>query len=109
MTTLEATVLGRVIRVECQKLDQGWDIAVLGGDSTHIGAVTLAEPDGTEQTIERSGHKDSYVTRTWAIQLARAWKAPVCIRCGIHFDGLEEEQISTVLGVCDALLQRLGK
>ena len=60
------------ITVEAEPLDEGWDIRVTGGDRSHVGAVTLTEPDGAEQTIERPGHKDAHVSRPWAVRLAKA-------------------------------------
>ena len=53
--TLERIVLGFPIRVEIRKLDEGWDVGIFGGCKTHVGAVTLAAPDGTVETLERPG------------------------------------------------------
>lgn len=107
MRVLEKSVLGYPIRVQVQKLDEGWDILVIGGSKTHVGAVTLAEPDGTEQTLERPGHKDSHISRTWAPALAKALNAPVSVRCGIHYDGVTKVQIERIVDECSTLLQQL--
>ena len=63
---LEKQVLGYPIQAEINQLDCGWDIGIYGGCSTHVGAVTLAEPDRSFQTMEREHHKDSFVSRCWA-------------------------------------------
>lgn len=104
----ERLVLGKPIRVEAKRLDAGWDVSVMGGDMTHVGAVTLAEPDDMEQTLERPGHKDSFISRLWAVRLAKVWHAPVCVRCGIHYDNATTEQIQAIVAACNALLEEIA-
>lgn len=105
MNTWEKTVLGWPVQVQVQRLNDGFDVGVFGGCRTHVGAVTLAEPDGAAQTLERLGHKDSFVSRHWAERLAQAWGVPVCVRCGIHYDGATSEQIRQIVSACDQLLE----
>lgn len=105
MNAWEQTVLDHPIRVRVQKLDDGWDVSVEGGMRGHVGAVTLAEPDGTERTLERPGHKESGVSRAWALRLASEWNAPVCVRCGIHYDNATPEQLRIIVAACDRLLE----
>lgn len=50
---LERTVLGHPLIAELTALDEGWDVCITGGCRTHVGAVTLAEPDGQIQTLQR--------------------------------------------------------
>lgn len=45
----EVQLLGWPIRAEALRLDEGWDVSVFGGSRSHVGAVTLAEPDGSIQ------------------------------------------------------------
>ncbi|MGN0985353.1 MAG: hypothetical protein ACI4OU_02570 [Candidatus Enterenecus sp.] len=104
---LERTVLDYPIRAEVSRLDEGWDIAIFGGCCTHIGAVTLAEPDGTADTMERPHHKDSFISRNWARELAEALGAPVCVRCGIHYDNADQGQLAAILAACDDLLRTI--
>lgn len=103
--TLEQTVLGYPITAEIVRLDEGWDIGVFGGCKTHVGAVTLAEPDGTVQTLERPGHKDSFVSGHWAVELAAYLNAPVCVRCGIHYDRASPELVKAIVEECNLLLK----
>lgn len=98
---LERTVLGYPITAEIVKLDEGWDIGVFGGCKTHVGAVTLAWPDGTVQTLERPGHKDSYVSIRWGQELSAFLNAPVCVRCGIHYDNASKQQLAEIIVCCD--------
>lgn len=105
MYTWEENVLGYPVQVQATQLDDGWDIGIFGGCRTHVGAVTLAEPDGREQTQERLGHKDSHISRLWAVRLAKALGVSVCVRCGIHYDSATAEQIRAIVAACDRMLE----
>lgn len=104
---LERMVLGYPIRAEINRLDSGWDIGIYGGCSTHVGAVSLAEPSGDVETIERLHHKDSFVSVRWAKRIANRTQEPVCVRCGIHYDSATKEQLSAIIAECDGMLQEL--
>lgn len=104
---LERTVLGFPLCAEVTKLDEGWDVSIFGGCKTHVGAVTLAEPNGTVQTLERSGHKDSFVSIRWAERLAACLNAPVCVRCGIHYDHATKAQLAEITANCGEILKEL--
>lgn len=104
---LERTVLGFPIRAEVRKLDEGWDVGIFGGCRTHVGAVTLAAPDGTAQTLGRPAHKDDVVSAHWATELAAHFNAPVCVRCGIHYDNATKEQLAEITASCDEMLREL--
>lgn len=103
----ETAALGFPIRAAAERLDDGWDVCVYGGCRTHVGAMTLAEADGTMQTLLRPEHRDDAVSKRWAQALAQAWKAPVCVRAGIHYDGITRDGIAAALSACDALLQTM--
>ncbi len=104
MRTWKKPVLGRTICAETERLDEGWDVSVTGGDRTHIGAVTMAGLEGEGQTLERPGHRDGIVSRRWAAALAEAWGGPVCVCCGIHFDNATPTDLAHILAACDELL-----
>lgn len=105
--TLERTVLGFPISAEVTKLDEGWDVSIFGGCRTHVGAVTLASPDGALQTLERSGHKDSFISARWAEEFAGRLNAPICVRCGIHYDNATKEQLAVITAQCEDMLREL--
>ena len=55
--------------------------------------MTLAEPGGGADTLERPGHRDSVIS------------APVCVRCGIHYESATKEQLAAITAACEELLQ----
>lgn len=106
--TVQTTCLGRILCASARKLDEGWDVSLFGGDSTHVGAVTLAG-DGALQTMQRPGHRDSVLSERWAEYLANRLNAPVCVRCGIHYDRLCREDLPKVLETSDDLMKQLER
>lgn len=106
--TLQTQLFDFPILVEAQKLDEGWDISITGGCRSHVGAVTLAAPGEEPQTIQRRRHKDACISQVWAETLVEKWNCPVCVRCGIHYDGLSMEQIQEIIKASNALLAEIG-
>ena len=104
---VEVTVLGDPIRAEIEQLDEGWDVAVYGGVRTHVGAVSLSDGCGGVETLQRPGHRDAVISERWAARLAEAWRAPVCVRCGIHHHEPTRAQLAEIVAACDALLEKL--
>lgn len=106
MSAYEATVLGHAVWAEVASLDDGWDIGVYGGCRTHVGAVALCGADGGCRALLREGHRDDGVAMRWAKAFAQRFGAPVCVRCGIHYDGVSKIDIETIVSACDLLLRK---
>ena len=97
-------LLGKEITAEVLCLPQGVRVSVFGGDLPHIGAVSIAAPEGTCSTVEFPGHRDGTVSRRWADALAKAGFCPAVVEAGIHYDGLSREGIAEVLALTDNML-----
>ncbi|MCD7770181.1 MAG: hypothetical protein LUH36_08735 [Oscillospiraceae bacterium] len=100
-------VLGRVITATITQLDDGLDVSLLGGDISHIGAVSLAGTAGLTGTISRPGHKEYVLTEKWALTLADRYKMPATVRGGIHYNNATPEQIDAIIAGCDGLLRMI--
>lgn len=109
MRTVSAEILGAAITASAVRLDEGWDVSVTGGVRTHVGAVSLAAPSEPVETLQRSGHKDAQISEQWARNLSDAWNAPVCVRCGIHYDNPTRDQLRTIVAACERLLVQIQK
>lgn len=107
MRFYEVIALGYPIRAQVIRLHHGADIGIYGGCRTHVGAVTLAEPDGQMQTLVRPTHRENAVSERCAAALAQAWQVPVCVRCGIHYDGVTPQGLTGILAACDRLLEQM--
>ena len=107
--TGETHCLGKRLWAKAEKLDQGWDVGLYGGDSTHVGAVTLAAPGEELQTLERSGHRDSALSVSWARQLEELLGQPVCVRCGVHFENFTKADLPAVFEAAQRLLETIER
>jgi len=104
---LERKLLGYSLRAEAKGLDEGMEVLLLGGCRTHIGAVSVGEPDGTVQTLEFPGHKDQLLSEPWAAALAKALGERTCVLCGIHYDEATKEQIAQIVETAGEMLLEL--
>lgn len=104
---LSAECLGRPIDAEALVFAEGIHVSVYGGDRPHIGAVSVAQPGGEVLTTQFPGHRDAAVSEVWAKAVAGLGLAPVIVEAGIHYDGLDQAGIRSVLAVTDQLLSRL--
>lgn len=124
-------LFGKEIYVEATILDNGATVFVTGGDSSHIGAISVAETgngsgDAEEQmqetcltaegksrvlcqTIEFPGHKEAVISEKWAKELAGKWKCRVIVQAGIHYDNVTKEQIRQIVVMTDEMLKEVVK
>ncbi len=106
--TVQTTCMGKPLLARAEQLGEGWDIGLYGGDRSHVGAVTLAGADGV-QTIQRAGHRDALLSCRWAEYLAGRLKAPVCVRCGVHFERFSKDDLPEILESSDQLMYELER
>ncbi len=99
--------LGETLTASVVWLDDGVDVGIFGGCRTHVGAVTLAEANGKQQTLLRENHRDDVIGKQWASRLAERWRVPVCVRCGIHYEGVNREQIDRIVSAARTLLEQV--
>lgn len=101
------TVLGAPLTARVQVIDGGVRAEVYGGTRPHIGAVSIAGPDGDIATTQFPTHRDGAVSARWAEALAAAGLRPAVVLAGIHYDGLSPEGIRQVLDASDRLLREV--
>lgn len=101
------TVLGAPLTARVEVIDGGVRAEVYGGTRPHIGAVSLAGPDGAVTTTQFPTHRDGAVSARWAEALAVAGLRPAVVLAGIHYDGLSPDGIRQVLDASDRLLQEI--
>lgn len=107
--------------VEASAVRIGGDVLVYvwGGTRPHIGAVAAAVPrpslaDGartsaTASVITYPGHKEDSVVKSMAEALAAALDTNVVVTAGIHWDGLDQSSIATIVSRCREVTENLIK
>ncbi len=105
--TYTLQVLEKPININILDTGRGINVLIAGGDSAHIGAVSIAQPGQPVITHEFEGHRDSAVSDRWAAVLCERFGVPVVISCGIHYDGITKDRITAVCSELDAFLEKL--
>ena len=95
--------------------DEGLTAILIGGEKTHVGAVTLAtvsdggneSTDGAArqnsasvQVICAAGHRDDVVARETARTLCEASCEPVAVSAGIHIEAASPDEIRQIVANC---------
>ena len=105
--TLTQELMGASITAHAIYLRPGLQVTVYGGTLPHIGAVSVADPQGNVTTQQFPTHKDGVVSERWAKAISEAGYRPAVIAAGIHYDSLNREQIGDVIKLTDDMLGEL--
>lgn len=97
-------LLGKPLTCTVTRLDEGIHILLVGGDRSHIGAVSICEPGGTPETILRAGHKEPYISTPWSQTISQATGSCCTVACGIHYDNATAAQIAEIMEAVRVLL-----
>lgn len=100
----ERTFRGKIISADVNVTDGGIQIALLGGDRPHIGAVGILNPNGDITVTEFEGHKEGLLCQQWCKTFAKAGNTPAVVSAGIHYENANKEEIQQVVRICGELL-----
>ena len=104
---LKRTLFGADITAQVTVLDDGVHVLLTGGERAHVGAVSVVNPQGDITTQQFQTHKDGVVSEWWAKVISETGYYPIAIVVGIHYDGLNREQIDNVVKLTDDMLDEL--
>ena len=104
---LTRELMGASITARVICLRSGFQIGVYGGTLPHIGAVSVADPQGNITTQQFPAHTDGVVSERWARALSEAGYRPAVVTAGIHYDHLSRDQIAAVVEITDRMLSEL--
>ena len=83
-------------------------VGLYGGDTPHIGAVGIVDPDGNITVTQFEGHKEGVLCRQWCEALAKTAHCPAVVSAGVHYDQASREEILQIVRLCGELLQEAG-
>lgn len=95
-------ILISLIRTDC-----GIDVLIAGGDLPHIGAISIVDSDGQIDTKSFEGHKDQFISEVWAKALYEAYRIPVVVSVGIHYDNLDATGIKQIMSEMQKMLNEI--
>jgi hypothetical protein len=109
------------IKVSLKAFTIGEDLCVIvsGGDSPHIGAVTLSVPrpsladsnniSATTSVLNLLGHKDDEAAKCVSHTLSSRLNKNVVVTCGIHVDNITASEIDITICLLKELTEMLLK
>jgi gallate decarboxylase subunit D len=99
------------IEINLAAYDMGQDICVIitGGDTPHLGALTVGSENHENQTFAFDSHKEFAVTELFGDRLRGAFEGNFAICCGIHLDQITKSEISVVMDLCRDMAEELIK
>lgn len=113
------------IKIDVKAFLVGEDLCVIisGGDSPHIGCVTLSVPRPSLSDLDRNsattsilnllGHKDDEAAKYVSHTLSSRLNKNVVVTCGIHIDNITKEEIQIVISLLkeltDILIEKYNK
>lgn len=98
-------VLDRDISILSSYTDCGIQVLIAGGDKSHIGSVSVSDPEGNISTNLFEGHKDHYISQEWAGKIYEKYKVPVVVSVGIHYDNLDATGIQQIVDAMKGQLE----
>ena len=96
-------IFEKKITAELRILDSGCFVLLTGGETRHVGAVSMARDGCLRGTEEFPGHREAVVAQKWAVALSRRM-GYATVACGIHYDNADRAQIRKILETTDLLL-----
>ena len=107
------------VKINIKAITIGEDLIAIisGGDSPHIGCVTLSTPrpslsdskviSATTSVLNLIGHKDDEVARYVSHELSSKLNKNVVVTCGIHIDNITGEEINIIVKLLKELTETL--
>lgn len=108
----EIEVLGMPIEVNAGWRGRDLLLSVTGGDSAHIGSVSVCRMQGGKAVLDKillPTHRDDVVSDKFAEALAHKLNTTVCVVSGIHFDCVSNEEIAEIVKATDKMLEQILK
>lgn len=108
---------GRIdMKIQGIPMGNDWTVTISGGDA-HLGAAALGvsrpslsdseKASASVSVLTLTGHKDDILAHRAADHLATALKANILVACGIHFDGITDDELKIIEQMLNEMLHEL--
>ncbi|QNU66256.1 hypothetical protein EHE19_015420 [Ruminiclostridium herbifermentans] len=97
------------LEIKMMAVSMGNDLCIIltGGDSPHLGAVTVGSCTEAFRTFTFKKHKENVITDLFSSILKRKYKGNFAICCGIHLDNISSEEINYSFELCQEIAEEL--
>ena len=102
--------MGR-LKINLLAINMGKDICVLlaGGDTPHLGAITLGSNYEKGDTFSFGTHKEGIITKMFSKILQKNYSCNIAVCCGIHLENITKQEITDVYSLCTQLAEELSE
>lgn len=100
-------LFGSPIFIRIHDTGSGINALICGGERPHIGAVSVKLPGEEVITHEFPSHREGIVSEKWSEVLCDHFCQCAVVSCGIHYDNITRDQISSILLELDKLLEEI--
>lgn len=117
--TIEKTLSFSTLTMKITRIGRDYNIILMGGQMPHIGCTVLAIPrmslsgsgevSVTSSVLNVIGHKDEYICRYAAEEIAKSMNAVVVCSGGFHMDHISNEQIKEVIDCVKIMTEDIQK
>ena len=99
------------VKIKLEAMQAGKDICLLitGGDTPHIGAVSVYSIEDKMEPVLFEGHKDDKISEYFINNMKHYFKGNISVSCGIHIDNITREEINIVMDICRDIADELKK
>lgn len=73
----------------------------------HLGLTDPAQTSATVSTLNVTGHRDGMLAERISKRLSASLNCIAAVVCGVHFDGLEQREITRITKLADNLSQTI--
>lgn len=89
------------LNVKLQLIDMGIDCCVIitGGDTPHLGAITVGEEGEIPTTVGLKNHKEDIVTKVFYDEFRKITNRNCVVCCGIHLDNISKQEIANTIDI----------
>lgn len=105
------------ISLKCIKIGNDLNVMIMGGDIPHIGAIAIGQArksmidpkkiSASTSVVTLLGHKEDELAKKSADLLAKSLNKTVVVTCGIHFNNITPDILSSVEFEVEELVLRL--
>ncbi len=91
-------------------MERAVSVELFGGDSPHIGAVSVwDEKRGECITVDLPTHKEAVISKMLAEDLGRRLDRTVSVTAGIHYDNFTPEILQSVMQMTKDIAARIAE
>ena len=93
------------ISLKCLFAGEDLSVLIVGGDTPHIGSVTIYSKYEGVKSIILKNHKDYIISEKFIEDIKDIVNGNIVVSCGIHVDNITREQLNIVNKISEEIFR----